>query len=59
MSKTEITIYIYMCVCVCVCVRALVHCGCGINFCAELHVGKENCAKSFEKVNSVYMVNGK
>ncbi len=30
----------------------LVHSGCEMNCCAELHVGKENCVRSFEKVNS-------
>ncbi len=32
------------------CLVALVHFGCEINCCAELHVSKENCVKSFEKV---------
>ncbi len=31
---------------------ALVHFGSEINCCAELHVSKENCVRTFEKVNS-------
>ncbi len=39
----------------CQCSVASVHFGCEINCCAELHVGKENCVKSLEKVNSLCM----
>ena len=32
---------------------ALVHFGCDINCCVELHVGEKNGLNNFEKVNSV------